>query len=167
VILATARLTLREMTETDAGFVLELLNEPGFLANIGDRGVRTLDQARGYIRERVIASYRTHGFGMWLAQAGEPIGMAGLVKRDGLDIPDLGYAILERHWGQGYASEAAAGVLRHAYKGLGLDRLAAITTPDNQPSQTVLRRVGFHFEKMIQIPGNSGENACFNWAAKA
>jgi [ribosomal protein S5]-alanine N-acetyltransferase len=164
VILATARLTLRDMTEADAAFVLELLNEEGFLANIGDRGVRTLDQARGYIRERVLASYQTHGFGMWLAQAGEAVGMAGLVKRDGLDIPDLGYAILERHWGRGYAAEAAAGVLKHAHQGLGLARLAAITTPDNRPSQAVLRKIGFSYERNIQLPGVTGESAYFTWS---
>lgn len=164
IILETARLALREAVDSDAAFILSLLNSPGFIEHIGDRGVRTEAEAAGYIRERVLASYRDHGFGMWVVAeraTGELIGLAGLVKRDGLEIPDVGYAFLPEAWGQGYAQEAAAAVVRHARERLGLGRLAAITSPENQASMAVLRKVGFTFERMIRLPGSDADSTYF------
>lgn len=164
VVLETDRLILREVTETDAPFVLELLNSPGFLENIGDRGVRDEDEARAYIRERMLGSYRDHGFGMWVAvqrSDGAPVGLAGLVRRDGLDIPDVGYAFLPQAWGRGYAQEAAAGVLRYAVEVLGIPKLAAITTLENFASMAVLRKIGFTYQGVIQVPGVDRENTYF------
>src|SRR4029077_18188045 len=126
-----------------AAFLLGLLNSPGFLENIGDRGVRDEDQARAYIDERLLGSYRDHGFGMWLTEQksdGKPVGLAGLVRREGLDYPDVGYAFIPLAWGQGYAPEAAAAVLAHARGPLGIPVLAAITTPENFASMAVLRK---------------------------
>lgn len=164
VVLATDRLILREVVETDATFVLELLNSPGFLENIGDRGVRDEDESRAYIRERMLGSYRDHGFGMWVAVQridGAPVGLAGLVRREGLDIPDVGYAFLPQAWGRGYAQEAAAGVLRHAVEVLGIPKLAAITTLENFASMAVLRKIGFTYQGVIQLPGVDRENTYF------
>lgn len=163
IVLETERLVLREVTPDDAAFVLELLNDRGFIENIADRGVRTLQQAEAYIHERMLAQYREHGFGMWVAELKDdgPVGLAGLVKRDGLEDPDIGYAFLERAWGRGYAKEAAGAVLRHARERLGLGRLVAITTPDNRPSQAVLEKIGLKFQRMIQLPGIEGESAFF------
>ena len=164
IVLETERLVLREVEAGDAAFILDLLNSAGFIANIGDRGVRTLDEAAGYIRERVLASYAAHGFGMWLAERksdGGAVGLAGLVKRDGLDEPDLGYALVELAWGQGYAQEAAAAVLKHARDALGLRKLAAITTPENYASMAVLRKIGFTFQGMIELPGIERESTYF------
>ncbi|PZQ64881.1 MAG: GNAT family N-acetyltransferase [Phenylobacterium zucineum] len=163
-VLETERLSLREADETDAVFVLELLNSPGFLENIGDRGVRSEDEARGYITERVLASYREHGFGMWITvqkSDGAPVGLAGIIKRDGLDVPDVGYAFLPKAWGRGYAQEAAAGVMRHAVEVLGIPKLAAITTLENFASMAVLRKVGFTYQGVIQLPGVERENTYF------
>ncbi len=163
-VLETERLTLREVEEGDAAFILDLLNSAGFIANIGDRGVRTEEEAVAYIRDKVLGSYATHGFGMWLAEQranGDAVGLAGLVKRDGLDEPDVGYAFVEMAWGQGYAQEAAAGVLRHARQALGLRRLAAITTPENYASMAVLRKIGFAFQGMIELPGIERESTYF------
>jgi RimJ/RimL family protein N-acetyltransferase len=164
VVLETERLILREATEGDAPFVLALLNSPGFLEHIGDRGVRTEAEARAYIVERMIGSYRTHGFGMWIVrerQGGRDIGLAGLVKRDGLDLPDVGYAFIADAWGRGYAQEAAAGVMRHAREALKIGPLAAITSPDNYASMAVLKKVGFTFQGMIDLPGVDGESTYF------
>ena len=164
VVLETERLSLREVVRDDAAFMLELLNSPGFLENIGDRGVRDEDQARGYIDDRVLASYRDHGFGMWLALQkadGAPVGLAGLVRREGLDVPDVGYAFIQRVWGQGYAQETAAAVLAHAQGKLGIPKLAAITTPENFASMAVLRKIGFTFQGMIQLPGVDRESTHF------
>jgi RimJ/RimL family protein N-acetyltransferase len=156
--LRTERLTLTPPVADDAGFVLELLNDPGWIANIGDRGVRTLDGARAYIEERFSKS-------PWFVvrdAAGQPLGMCGVVVgRDGLDSPDIGYAFLARHSGQGYATEAAAAVLRHARETMGLTKLAAITTPTNTASQRVLEKLGFRFVQMINLPGSEEPSAYF------
>lgn len=149
VELRTARLTLTPAVAADAAFVLELLNDPGWLRNIGDRGVRSLEDARAYIRDRL-------GQGLWLVMrdgAGEPLGMCGLIEREVLDSPDLGYALLERHAGKGYATEAAAAVLQHVREVIRLPKLAAITDPDNQASQRVLEKLGFRYVDTRELPG--------------
>ena len=162
VVLETERLVLREVEEADAAFVLDLLNSAGFIENIGDRGVRTEEEAAAYIRDRVIGSYTAHGFGMWLVvEAKRPIGLAGLVRREGLDDPDVGYAFIADAWGRGYAQEIAAAVMRHAREKLGLGRLAAITTPENYASMAVLRKVGFTYQGMITLPGADRESTYF------
>jgi RimJ/RimL family protein N-acetyltransferase len=163
-VLRTSRLALRHLTEEDAPFILELLNERGFLENIGDRGVRDLEGARRYVSEGPGASYQQNGYGLWLTalrEGGEPIGICGLVKREGLENADIGYAFLERFWGQGYAVEAAEAVLDHARGVIGLDKVVAITTPGNAGSIAVLEKIGFKFEKMIQLPGHAGESSYF------
>lgn len=164
IVLETERLVLREVEATDAAFLLELLNSPGFLENIGDRGVRDEAQSRAYIADRLTASYRDHGFGMWLAAQrsdGKPVGLAGLVRREGLDYPDVGYAFIPLAWGQGYAQEAAAAVVAHARGPLGIPVLAAITTPENFASMAVLRKIGFTDRGMISLPGAERESTYF------
>lgn len=155
--LRTKRLTLTPVTLDDDAFVLELLNDPGWLRNIGDRGVRTIDDARAYITDRF-------GKSLWLVvrdASGEPLGMCGLVDRDGLDHPDIGYAYLERHSGKGYATEAARVVLRHAQEVIGLKTVLAITAPENTPSQRVLEKIGLKFVKIIELPGHTSPSAFF------
>lgn len=155
--LRTERLTLTPVTLDDDAFVLELLNDPGWLKNIGDRGVRTIEEARTYITDRF-------GKSLWLVvrdAGGERLGMCGLVDRDGLDHPDIGYAYLERHSGKGYATEAARVVLRHAQEVLGLKTILAITAPENTPSQRVLEKIGLKFVKFIELPGHGGPSAFF------
>jgi RimJ/RimL family protein N-acetyltransferase len=161
-VLHTERLRLRRMHTGDAAFMLELLNQPSFIRNIGDRGARDLDGARRYITDRVRAAYQRHGFGMYVVEqktTGEPLGMAGLVRRDSLPDVDIGYALLERHWGRGFAIEAAAAVLRHAREDIGLTRLLAITAPDNEASQALLRKLGMREHGHLQLP--EGESALF------
>jgi [ribosomal protein S5]-alanine N-acetyltransferase len=161
-LMQTERLSLRRMHAADAPYLLEQLNQPSFIRNIGDRKVRTLEDAQRYLRDRVIASYERHGFGMYVVElkgTGEPVGMAGLVKRDSLEDVDIGYALLERHWGQGYAIEATTAVLAHARNELGLARVVAITEPDNAGSQAVLRKLGLRFVRILELP--EGKSAFF------
>jgi len=163
-VLETERLRLREVVAEDAAFMLTLLNSPGFLENIGDRGVRDEDQARDFIEERLRGSYRDHGFGMWLTiqkSDDTPVGIAGLIRREGLDMPDVGYAFIQRVWGRGYAKEAAAAVLAHAQGPLGIEKLAAITSPENFASMAVLRKIGFTYQGMIELPGIERESTYF------
>ena len=150
IALATPRLELREFDEqADAPVVLRLLNEPSFIEFIGDRGVRTLDDARRYLREGPIASCRSHGHGLLrvsLRDDGTVIGMCGLVRRDSLPIPDLGFALLPEHQGKGYVQEASRAVLAHGRSALGLTEVLAITTTHNQRSMTTLRALGMALE---------------------
>jgi RimJ/RimL family protein N-acetyltransferase len=163
-VLKTERLVLRHLTEDDAPFILELLNEPGFIDNIGDRGVRDLEGARRYVTEGPGASYQRNGFGLWLTalrDTGEPVGICGLVKREGLEDADIGYAFLQRFWGRGYAREAAQAVLDHAREVIGLPKVVAITTPGNAGSIAVLQKIGLKFEGLIKLPGHEDESSYF------
>lgn len=153
--LTTARLTIRPMTLADAEFILGLLNEPSWLRFIGDRGVRTLEDARSYILTGPTDMYARLGIGLCIVQtreSGEPLGICGLVKRDYLDDIDIGFALLPRYWGQGYAFEAASEVLRDAKERMALRRIVATTRPDNVASQGLLERLGFQFERVIVRP---------------
>jgi RimJ/RimL family protein N-acetyltransferase len=160
-------LHLRPLTENDAQFILRLVNEPGFLKNIGDKRVRTLEDAREYIRSGAMASYERHGFGLAaieLKARCEQIGICGLLQREGLDAPDLGYALLEEHWSRGYASEAAELILNDAGQALGLRRILAITSLDNPPSERVLEKLGFAFKQVTTLPGSAEPTKVFEWA---
>jgi RimJ/RimL family protein N-acetyltransferase len=162
-VLRTDRLVLRCLVEADAPFILELVNEPGWIANIGDRGIGDLDAARGYV-EGSIASYAANGYGLWLMvlkATGEPIGLCGLIKREGLEHADIGYAVLEQFSGRGYAREAAAAVLDHARRVIGLGTVLAITAPSNAASIAVLERIGFRAAGTIRLPGHESESAYF------
>lgn len=153
--LASARLRLRRLTEADAPFVLDLVNQPAWLRFIGDRGVRTLDDARAYILAGPLASYARHGSGLLVVETradGAAIGLCGLVWRDWLPAPDLGFALLPRWWRQGYAHEAAAATLAHAHGDLGLGRVLAVTSPDNDASIALLGRLGFGFVRALRDP---------------
>ena len=163
-ILETERLSLRELNLEDALFILELLNEPAFIQNIADKGVRTLEDARTYLANGPMASYAQHGFGLFaveLKEGGEPLGICGLVKRDELDDADVGYAFLQRHWSKGYAVEAAAATVQYGLRTLGMARVVGITAPGNQSSIRVLERSGLRFEKMIELPRFGGTNRLF------
>lgn len=165
MILETERLILDELAVgRDEMFVFELLNEPGFLDNIGDRGVTDLEAATGYIEKGPGASYAANSFGLWratLKATGEPIGLSGLVKRDGLDDPDIGYAFLERHWGRGYAQEAGAAVLEYARNILNIRKIVAVTSLDNAASAAVLEKIGLTFAGEIQLPAYDAPSRYF------
>ena len=164
-ILETERLTLRKITLDDAAFMLDLLNQPSFIQFIGDRGVRTLDDARRIIEDRYLAAYERLGFGIYLTQlrgTSVPIGICGLVKRDGLDNVDIGYAFLPQYWSKGYASEAASAVLGYARSTLGMKRILGITIPGNTSSIRVLEKIGLKFERMIRLPGEETDLKLFS-----
>ena len=159
-LLTTPRLALRTLTEADAPFMLQLLNEPSFIRNIGDRGVRTVDDAREYITNGPKASYARFGFGLYLVELGHPltpIGICGILKRDQLPEPDIGFAFLPAYWSQGYAIEAAAAVCDYARDALDLPRLLAIVSPSNASSIRLLERLGFGYESMTRLGTEASE----------
>ena len=160
----TARLVLRRLTLEDAAFILELVNEPGWLRWIGDRNVHSLEDARGYLERGPLRLYDTLGFGFYrveLKADGTPIGICGLIKRNGLDDVDIGFALLERHAGNGYACEAAAAAVRHAREDAGLGRLVAITSLDNARSIALLEKLGMRFERLIRLPDGTEDLRLF------
>lgn len=163
-VLRTARLALDRITEDDAAFILTLLNEPSFLQFIGDRGVRTLDDARAYIAAGPVASYDAHGFGLYLVRRtadDAPVGMCGLLRRPTLDDADVGFAFLPSFWGQGYAREAAAAVLTHAKRDFGLTRLVAIVSPGNTASTRLLDALGLRYEETRRLTPQDKEVQIF------
>jgi RimJ/RimL family protein N-acetyltransferase len=160
IVAETARLRLRWLQDADAPFVLELLNDPGWIRWIGDRKVHAEAAAQHYIEDRLAAGYRKHGFGLNLVElraTREPLGLAGLIKRDTLDDVDLGFAFLERHRGRGYAREAAAACLEQARGALGLQRLVAIVLSGNERSLALLRTLGFAFERTVRLSADDYE----------
>jgi RimJ/RimL family protein N-acetyltransferase len=163
-VLETDRLILRRLSVEDAAFILELVNEPSWLRFIGDRGVRTLEDALSYILKGPVETYGRHGFGLYLTELkadGVPIGLCGLIKRDSLKDVDIGFAFLPRFWSKGYAHEAAAAVMAHGRSAFGLERLVAITSPDNHGSIKVLEKIGLKFERMVRLSEDEPELKLF------
>jgi ribosomal-protein-alanine N-acetyltransferase len=163
-VLETKRLIVRRFMVGDAPFILTLLNEPSFLRYIGDRKVRNLEDARQYILNGPVASYERNGFGLCLVELKEsqtPIGMCGLLKREELPDPDIGFAFLPDFWNKGFAFEAAAAVLQDARERLRLERILAITSVDNEASIKLLERLGLRFEKMMKLSANSDDVKLF------
>ena len=161
-VLQTPRLSMRRFTLDDADFILELLNDPAWIEHIGDRGVRTLEDARAYMAKTLFSMYDRLGFGLYLVslnESRERIGMCGLVKRDGLDDVDIGFAFLPAHRGKGYAVEAAAAVLVHAREDFGLDRVVAIVSEANPGSIRVLQKIGLRPAGRVKLP-RDGSPSC-------
>ncbi len=163
-VLETKRLILREQSESDAAFILRLLTEPSFIKHIGDKGVRTIDDARRYILSGPVESYRRYGFGLYLVESrgsGESMGICGLIKRETLDDVDVGFAFVPEYWSQGFALEATAAVLDHARDTLGLKRVVAVVSPGNKASIKLLEKLGMKFERMVRLSKDEPEIQLF------
>jgi RimJ/RimL family protein N-acetyltransferase len=164
-ILETERLILREIVKSDAEFMLDLLNQPSFIKYIGDRNVRTVKDAREFIENRYRQSYREHGFGLYTVELKEgktPIGICGFVKRDYLPDADIGFAFLPQFERKGYAFESANAVMKYGREILGLKRVLAITTQDNESSIKLLGKIGLKFERLIKLPHDDEELKLFS-----
>lgn len=164
-VLETERLLLRPMTGEDAAFILELVNDPSFIRNIGDRKVRSIDGAKAYITDGPVASYARNGFGLYLVElkeTRESMGMCGLIRRNTLKDVDIGYAFLPRYWSKGYAFEAALAMKQYAQKDIGLKRLVAVVDPENEPSIHLLEKLGMKFECMVRLATDDIELKLFS-----
>lgn len=164
-ILETDRLILREIVETDAEFVLDLLNQPSFIKYIGDRNVRNIKQSHEFIENRYRKSYRDFGYGLYtveLTETNTPIGICGFVKRDSLPDADIGFAFLPQFCGKGYALESANAVMKYGRDVLDLERVLAITSQDNESSGRLLEKIGFKFDSLIKMPHETEELKLFS-----
>jgi len=163
-VLETERLILRKFTSDDAAFMLELLNEPSFLHNIGDKGVKTVNEAVSYLQNGPMASYQRFGFGVYLVElkeTGTSIGLCGLIKRDELPDVDVGFAFLPAYWSKGYASEAAAAVVGFGKREFGIQRIVAIARPDNTGSIRVLEKLRLRFDRLVDVFNDGSELSLF------
>jgi RimJ/RimL family protein N-acetyltransferase len=160
--ITTDRLEIRYITGEDFHFIFRLLNEPSWIKYIGDKGIKTEDDAKNYIETGPLQMYKDYGFGLYLVtlkETGVPIGLCGLIKRPSLDNIDLGYAFLPEFTGKGYAFEATKAVLQYGKEQLSIDKIVAITTTDNVSSEKVLLKLGFTFDSLINE--NNGEELKF------
>jgi ribosomal-protein-alanine N-acetyltransferase len=156
----TARLRLHGVTTKDHELMLAVWNDPAFMSNVADRGIRTAEQAKEAIKLGAEKLFENYGYGpycMSLKSDGTMIGICGLFKRENLQHPDIGFAVLPDFCGQGFAGEAAAAVVLHARDELGLDRITAIVSPQNAPSIGLIEKLGLTFESMITMPGDDVE----------
>lgn len=163
-ILKTKRLILREMTLEDDDFILELLNSPKWLKYIGSRNVNTLAQAKDYLESRVLPDYQSRGLGFYIMEKRDDlvrIGNCGLTHRAGMDHVDIGYSLLERFEGQGYAFEATETVLKYGFEMLKLEHIEAITAPENDRSIHLLNKLGMHYKKTIKLPNDEEDLLLF------
>ena len=169
--LQTQRLNLRWLTPGDEPLLLAIWNDPAFVHNVGDRGVRTTEEASEALANGPLQLYTDYGYGPFrvaLADDDEPIGICGLFKRDNLGDPDIGFALLPDFCGQGLAYEAAAAVTLHARNTLGLKRITAIVSPGNTASIGLIEKLGMRFESMLTMPGDEQEICLYSvdWGAE-
>ncbi|MCG8686360.1 MAG: GNAT family N-acetyltransferase [Desulfobacterales bacterium] len=146
IVCETQRLLIRNFKMSDVDYVLRQLNEESFIQNITDKKIRDIEGAKKYLEEGPLSSYKINGFGLYVVQlkgSHTQIGMSGLVKREELEHPDLGYAFLPEYWGKGYAAEAGAAVLKYGIHSFDLDKVLAVTLPSNRPSNNLLIKLGF------------------------
>jgi [ribosomal protein S5]-alanine N-acetyltransferase len=150
VVTITERLLVRELSVSDASFILELVNSPSWLKFIGDRGVKNLDDAKSYLKKGPLKSYDDHGFGLYwvgLRESNTPIGMCGVIKRADFESPDIGFAFLPEYEGKGYGFESANAILDYCKTEFHLKRILGITLEANTASVRLLEKLGLTFEK--------------------
>ena len=167
-ILQTERLILHKLTLNDTDFIIELVNSPGWLQYIGYRNIHTKEDAIRYLVDGPLKSYEQNGFGLLLIQLKStktPIGMCGLLKRDVLLLPDLGYALLPAYEGKGYITESTSAYLAYVAQELQIEKLMAITSVNNEKSIRVLEKLHFVFERYMNMSGDDHPVRLFKWTA--
>jgi [ribosomal protein S5]-alanine N-acetyltransferase len=164
IVTETARLRLRWLSSADAACILELYSDPDFLANVGDRGVHSLEDAQRYIADGQALSYERYGFGLYLVELKNTrvaIGLCGLLRRDSHPDVEIGFAFLPQARRRGYALEAATATLQLGVHVLGVTRIVALTAPDNAASIHILERLGLRFERMVHFAPDGRESRLF------
>ena len=153
--LETERLILQPVKMEDAEFILELYNSPNFIKFIGDRNLRTVEDAETYIKEKFLPHVEKHGFGSYVIitkSDTKKIGNVGIYVRDGLNAPDIGFSFLSEFEGKGYGFEASKKLMEIAFSEFGLKKISAITTKENIASQKLIEKLGLKFQSIVQLP---------------
>jgi RimJ/RimL family protein N-acetyltransferase len=165
MIVETPRLRIRELTVDDAEFVFELVNEPSFLENIGDKGVRNVEDARQFILAGPWASHRERGYGQFLVElkeGGDSIGVCGLLFRESLNVSDIGCAFLPQYWRRGFAYEAACAVMEYGRSTLGIETIAGLTSEENLASIRMLEKLGMKFDRIVRMSDDDPGTALYS-----
>lgn len=150
MLFQTERLRIRKHILSDALFIFELLNSRGWIENIGERNVKSIEDAETYLNDKIISEYESIGYSMYaieLLSTGKIIGQCGVMKRPYLEHPDIGYALLEPHWNKAYASEACRGLVVFAKEVLQIEKLMGFVDKNNKASARILEKVGMQFVK--------------------
>jgi RimJ/RimL family protein N-acetyltransferase len=158
--LRTERLELGWFTLEDAPLMLAIWNDPAFMRFVGDRGVRTLEEAEAAMRDGVLQLYTSYGYGPFRVTRiddAADIGICGLFRRDGLDEPDVGFALLPEYRGNGFGFEASRVVLDHARDALALPAVTAIVSAGNAASIGLLEKLGLSFDRVMRLPGDDSD----------
>ncbi len=152
-IMTTSRLSLTHLETEDADFILTLMNDADCIRHIGDKRIHTLAQAEDYIEKGPLASYARFGFGLYKVslRSGMAVGICGLLRREGMSDVEIGYALLPQHRGKGYAREACQAVLKYGYQQLGLNKIVAIVSEGNLPSEYLLQRLGLRYQQHLAL----------------
>lgn len=150
--ITTQRLTLQLIQPEDNLFVLEILNSPGWIQFIGDRKVRNSDDAAAYIN-KIMSTPDLYYWVAKITNTQQPIGIISYIKRNYLDDYDLGFALLPQFQSQGYAFEAANTILQAAKNNDPTAKILATLLPTNTSSINLLTRLGFNFEKPMDVDG--------------
>ena len=166
-LIETERLRLRPVTVDDTELMLAVWNDPAFIRNVADRGIRTVEQAQEAIKSGAQKLFEDYGYGPYcisLKTDGTMVGICGLFKRENLDDPDIGFGVLPDYCGNGYAGEAAAAVVNFAHDEFGIAVLTAIVSPTNTPSIGLIKKLGLTFDQMITMPGDEDAICLYSMA---
>ncbi len=164
MIIETSRLRIRKLSLADAEFVLGLVNEPAFLANIGDKGVRTLADSKSFISKGPWTCQAKRGYGQFLVyrkEDGDPVGICGLLFRDALNVTDIGFAILAKHRGRGFALEAAKAMMKYGVSELRIEQIVGLTLAENTASIRVLEKLGMKFDRVVKMSDDDPGTALY------
>lgn len=159
-IIETERLLLKPMSTDDSQLIFELYNSPNFIRFIGDRNIKTVDDAENYIKNKFLPQIEKLGYGNYLIsrkEDGKKIGSVGIFERDGLDVHDIGFSFLPEFEGKGYGYESASKLMEVGFKEFGLKKISAITTKENISSQKLIEKLGLKFQKMVSLPNDEEE----------
>jgi len=165
--LETERLSMRWLTLEDADLMLSVWNDPAFIQHVGDRGIRSIDEAHETLANGAFKLYEDYGYGPYrvaLTSDGTAIGTCGLFRREGFDDPDIGYSILPEFCGRGYAYEAACSVLEYARSELQLPRIRAFISPGNAASIGLAEKLGLQFERAARLAGEDEDARLYSMA---
>lgn len=155
VVIDTARLRLRLYRESDLDVFADMHADALTMQYIGEG--KTLTRAESW---RFLAAGLGHwalrGYGMLAVthrETGEVLGRAGFYHPEGWPGFEVGWLFHRKHWGRGYATEAAAAALEYAFTTLGKEHVVSFIRRDNQASIRVAEKIGERFEAEIELLG--------------
>jgi [ribosomal protein S5]-alanine N-acetyltransferase len=156
----TERLVLSPTSEGDAEFVFSLFNTPKWLKYIGDRNIRSVEDAKEYIKNKMLPQLERLGFANYTLirkSDQKKIGICGLYDREGIEGYDIGFAFLPDFEGNGYGFESANKLKQVAFHEFGIHEIVAITTKDNITSQKLLEKLELRLTGFIKLPNDDEE----------